>query len=253
MFGWRGRIGYMTTETGERGTLELMKLLPEGVALNVATSPKNVTNFDEKTLEDSIRQLVHRGVDCIIFACTPRVVNEEYGAEDALIKRLGEMSGKIVTTTTRAATEALQAMNIKKVLLSTSFDETDTMNIKKYLEKHGFQVPHAKYLENCDVLKKALGVAYGFAEADYEHNNWITLLPEDFFFHQGKRAFFAHPEVDGIYAPCVQWVTNEMLVLLEKEIQKPVVASTVTSVWWAMKALHVNERITGRGMLLETL
>ena len=253
MFGWRGRIGYITTETGERGTVEIMKLLPDGVAFNVSTLPKNVANFDEKTLEGAITQLVHRGVDCIIFACTPRVVNEEYGTEDDLIRRLGDVSGKIVTTTTRAATEALRALSIKKVLLTTSFDETDTMNIKKYLERCGFTVPFAKYLENCDVLKKALGVAYGMSESDYEHNNWITLLPEDFFFHQGKRAFLAHPEVEGIYAPCVQWVTNEMLVLLEKEIGKPVVASAVTSVWWAMKALHINERISGHGMLLESL
>jgi maleate cis-trans isomerase len=253
MFGWRGRIGYIATETGERGTIELIKLLPEGVGLNIATLPKNVNNVDEAVLEGAITQLVHRGVDCIIFACTPRVVNEEYGTEDELIKRLGKISGKIVTTTTRAATEALKALSIKKVLLTTSFDELDTMNIKKYLEKNGFQVPFAKYLENCDVLKKALGVAYGMPEEDYEHNNWITFLPEDFFFHQGKRAFHTHPDVDGIYAPCVQWVTNEMLVLLEKEIKKPVVASTVTSVWWAMKALHINEPITGHGMLLETL
>jgi len=253
MYGWRGRIGYITTETGERGTMEIMRLLPEGVVLNVSTLPKNVANFDEQTLVSAIRQLVHRGVDCIIFACTPRVVNEEYGTEDDLIRRLGEISEKIVTTTTRAATEALKALAINKVLLSTSFDEADTMNIKKYLEKYGFQVPFAKYLENCDVLKKALGVAYGMPEADYEHNNWITLLPEDFFFHQGKRAFFSHPDVDGIYSPCVQWVTNEMLVLLEKEIKRPVVASTVTSVWWALKALNINEQISGRGMLLETL
>ncbi len=253
MWGWRGRIGYITVETGERGPTEFKKLLPEGVVMNVTSLPKNVTSYDEKSLVGAITNLVHAGVDCIIFACTPRVVNEEYGAEDDLIKRLGEISGKIVTTTTRAATEALKSLGIKKVTLSTSFDESDTMNIKKYLERCGFQVPYAKYLENCEVLKKALGAAYGMSEADYERNNWITLLPEDFFFHQGKRAFFAHPEADGIYSPCVQWVTNEMLVLLEREIKRPVVASTVSTVWWSLKALNINERISGRGMLLETL
>ena len=60
-------------------------------------------------------------------------------------------------------------------------------------------------------------------------------------------------DADGVFVPCPRWPTIGDVELLEKEIGKPVVTSCQAYIWYALKLIHIKEKVTGFGQLMATL
>ncbi|OGP20033.1 MAG: hypothetical protein A2038_10475 [Deltaproteobacteria bacterium GWA2_57_13] len=53
--------------------------------------------------------------------------------------------------------------------------------------------------------------------------------------------------------PCPQWPVADVVEILERDIQKPVVASDPADFWSAFRRLGIRDHITGYGRLLASL
>ena len=68
-----------------------------------------------------------------------------------------------------------------------------------------------------------------------------------------KRLYEEAQDADGVFVPCPRWPTIGDVELLEKEIGKPVVTSCQAYIWYALKLIHIKEKVTGFGQLMATL
>jgi maleate cis-trans isomerase len=75
---------------------------------------------------------------------------------------------------------------------------------------------------------------FGSAIADI-HN----ITPEEVF-RRAKRICLSHSTAEAIYIPCAQLHTLPVVSLLEKECCIPVVTSTGSWVWYALRHLKVS-------------
>jgi len=58
-------------------------------------------------------------------------------------------------------------------------------------------------------------------------------------------------EADGIFISCTNFRAMEIIARLEDGLMKPVVTSNQASLWAALRAIKVGDRIKGFGRLLE--
>ncbi len=249
MLGWRGRVGYLSTDLEKRGPCEFYKVVPDGVAFISANVTKRKEG-DTKNLENAAKALAGVGVDCIIYACTGRVVRGTHGSEEDLIKLIEDVSGKPATTTINAAYEAMKHLSMKRILLSGHGEQKSTNQLKDYFEKKGIQVPYTGSVENRANLKRDVKATYGISNPSNIH------FPDDLCYTQTMAAFRklpSHDAVDGIYIPCASWSTHKYLNLVEQDSGIPVVSTHRSNVWWAFKTIGIKEPIHGFGKLLESI
>lgn len=57
------------------------------------------------------------------------------------------------------------------------------------------------------------------------------------------------PEADGVYVPCPRWAVSPNIAALERDTQKPVVASLQAWIWVCLRRLGIRDKIQGYGQL----
>jgi maleate cis-trans isomerase len=60
-------------------------------------------------------------------------------------------------------------------------------------------------------------------------------------------------DADGIFIPCPRWPTIADVALLEDEIGKPVITSSLACIWHAMKLIDIKEPVSGYRRLMASL
>ena len=68
-----------------------------------------------------------------------------------------------------------------------------------------------------------------------------------------KRLYAKGRDADGIFIACPRWPTITDVQLLEDEIGKPVVTSSLACSWYAMKLIDIKEHVKGFGRLMASL
>ena len=125
-------------------------------------------------------------------------------------------------------------MNCRKLVVGTPYEEEINQRLKRHLEQSGFEV---------------LQIAgYGVRK-----NADLTDLPVHAAYKIAKRLYAGGREADGIFIPCPRWPTITDVQLLEDEIGKPVVTSSIACSWYAMKLIDIKEKIAGFGSLMASL
>ena len=133
-----------------------------------------------------------------------------------------------------AEIEALKAMSCKKLVVGTPYEDEINQRLKRYLEASGFEV---------------LQIAgYGVRK-----NAQLTDLPVHASYKIAKRLYAKGRDADGVFVPCPRWQTISDVQLLEDEIGKPVVTSSLACIWYAMKLIDIKENVSGFGRLMATL
>jgi len=75
------------------------------------------------------------------------------------------------------------------------------------------------------------------------------MLPRDASYKLAMEACKEVEDFDGIYLPCAQMPTVEIIDKLEKELRKPVVTSVQAMIWGALKMIGISETIIGYGQI----
>lgn len=130
--------------------------------------------------------------------------------------------------------EALKAMKIKKLVVGTPYEDEINQRLKRHLEASGFEV---------------LQIAgYGVRK-----NAQLTDLPVHASYKIAKRLYAKGRDADGIFIPCPRWPTITDVALLEEEIGKPVITSSLACIWHALKLIDIKENVSGYGRLMASL
>lgn len=146
-------------------------------------------------------------------------------------KNIREHIGDLGLTTGATATkEALDCFKAKKISVITPYPQVGDDNVRQYFEEIGYEVKAVKGL--------ARPSATAIAEASIQ------------------QVLEAVKEVDGDDVDAiVQCGTNlstvDLFPTLEHVMQKPLIPINVATVWHALRACGLDDKVTGKGRLLE--
>ena len=239
MYGWRARIGHVAPSRGDTLVYEFYKIFSEGfMILNTTGTVRHLVDGDfEKQLariEEAVQDLVENHCDSIIFSGSPLFTRLPFGSDRQLGKKLSDKFGVPVAAGLTAEVEALKAMNCQKLVVGTPYPEELNDRLKRHLEASGFEV---------------LQIAgYGVRK-----NADLTDLPVHASYKIAKRLYAKARDADGVFIACPRWPTLPDVELLEQEIKKPVVTSSLACIWYAMKLIDVRENVRGYGQLMASL
>lgn len=239
MYGWRARIGHVAPSRGDTLVYEFYKIFSEGfMILNTTGSVRQLVDGDFENqlerIEEAVQDLVENQCDSIIFSGSPLFTRLPFGSDRQLGQKLSDKFGVPVAAGLTAEVEALKAMNCKKLVVGTPYPEELNDRLKRHLEASGLEV---------------LQIAgYGVRK-----NADLTDLPVHASYKIAKRLYAKAGDADGVFIACPRWPTLPDVELLEQEIKKPVVTSSLACIWYAMKLIDVKENVRGFGRLMASL
>lgn len=239
MYGWRGRVGFVLPSRGDTFIYEFCKMAPEGVipvaaALGVQRLVADQLSAIIDRYVAAARELVYEECDVICLSGTPPITTGLPGTEQRLLEAARALTSVPVFTGIQTEVEAMRVMGMRRVAVATPY--TDELNAKfqAYFTSQGFEV----------VAVKGLGI---------ERNVDISKLPIHASYRMARQVFLEHPDVDGIHLTCPRWATVVNLDRLEQDLGVPVTSSSQAHAFGAFWRLHLRQRITGFGSLLERL
>jgi maleate isomerase len=214
------------------------EVVPEGVEL-LEVNLGMLEHTDDQVeramsyVDDAARRLAESGANLIQLGGTPFGLKSlEWNRQ--LVKRIEEVSKLPASTTLINALDALTALSAKKIIIATPFEEELNRRHEEFWTSNGFEV----------VNIKGLGIR--------RHVD-IRRLPTHAPYTLAKEAYLETPEVDAIYLPCAPFSSPAVVECLEKDLGKPVVASTQAAILSSLKALGIKEAAKGYGRLFELL
>ena len=239
MYGWRARIGHVAPSRGDTLVYEFYKMFPEGfMMLNTTGTVRQLVDSDFEAalvrIEEAVKDLVENNCDSIIFSGSPLFTRLPFGKDRQLGQQLTEKYGVPVAAGLTAEVEALKAMKCKKLVVGTPYTEELNQRLKRHLEQSGFEV---------------LQIAgYGV-----QKNSQLTDLPVHASYKIAKRLYSKARDADGVFIACPRWPTISDVQLLEDEIGKPVITSSLACSWYALKLIDIKEKVAGYGRLMASL
>ena len=217
MYGWRARIGHVAPSRGDTLVYEFYKMFPEGfMMLNTTGTVRQLVDSDFEAqlshIEEAVEDLVDNNCDSIIFSGSPLFTRLPFGADRELGHKLSNKFGVPVAAGLTAEVEALKAMKCTKLVVGTPYEDAINQRLKNHLEHCGFEV---------------LQIAgYGVRK-----NSQLTDLPVHASYKIAKRLYAKGRDADGVFIPCPRWPTITDVQLLEDEIGKPVITSSLACSW----------------------
>ena len=238
--GTRARIGVIVPNTSQNIEPEFYAMCPEGVSVHTTRinisrcNVKGLTEMGEsEELERCIQLLTPAQVDSIVYAGTSVSFLKGPGCDQALIKRMEEVSDGIpCTTTTTAVVVALQELGIKKISVATPYVEEVNDRLYNYFTQVGFEILKMKGLQ-------------------MDGPNAINQLVPETVYRLAKQADVT--EAEGIFISCTGLRTGAVVEDLERDLKKPVVAANQASFWHALKLARIGGYIDDFGILLRKL
>jgi maleate isomerase len=238
MFGWRARIGYLCPSVFEMIAHDFYRVVPPGVAMiGVTCMIEGWTNDAYRAglnrVEECAEELGRRNCDFIIHSGVPLVVSQGVGFEKEIIKKISAIAQSPATTSIQAAIEALQALSIYRVGVVNPYPPELNRVLEAFLSQTGFKVSSM--------------ISLG---ADFVRIGDIT--PADVFC-AAKQALREAGRLDGLYLPCPQFPTLDVVEEIETDLAIPVIPHLGSEVWAALRAVGIRKTVSGFGRLLRSL
>ena len=226
MYGWRGRIGIIVPSPNTVMEMEFHKMLPKGVAIitnRVRAFEVSVKTFElmESEIEEAAIELADAGVDIIIFGCTLGSLFKGAGYDEKLSSIIQDKTNVKAITTATAVRLAFRALKLSVISVITPYTDEMNQKEKSFFEKEGFIVSSIK------------GLGYT--------KNLVTgrQYPESVY--QFARDNTTKANCDGLFISCTDFRTLEIIPLLEKDLDKPVISSNQASMWMALRSLKIDD------------
>jgi maleate cis-trans isomerase len=238
MFGWRKRIGYITPTVMEVVPYEFYRFAPDGVGLVGVTC--NIDSWEPHEFEKGLAQVTQaasylgsRGVDYVIHGGGPLVVKRGRGFEETIVKEIEAASKVGATTGVRAGMAALRHIGARRIAMASPYPKAHDDAMAAYLAANGFEMVLA---ESWDI---------GFKQ--------LQNVPPSAIYRFASGVLSRAKSCDALYLPCAQWQASQVVDVLERDGNTPVVAYTHASFFAAFKALGLRDPIHGHGRLLASL
>jgi maleate isomerase len=236
MYGWRARLGRINPSPETVGDEEWRRLCPDGVMVVStrmfieAVDPDGLTGM-VKNVERAARELATARPSVILMAGTAGAFNGGPGFDRELVKRIEDASGVPGTTTMTAVLAALDALDVERIAVATSYIQPVDDALADVLRASGREV----------VAIRGMGILKSIDMGD--------LAPET------NRRFARDMlrEAEGAEAcllSCGNWRTLEAIEPLEEEFGIPVLTSNQTGLWRVLRMSGIPlDGVAGGGRL----
>ena len=236
-YGSRAKIAFMLPSSCLAFEQEFLKVtdsldgvigIPARLLLGY-TDADSLTGMNEG-IDLAARQLATTSPDVAIYMCTSGSFKDGQDGNQAIKDRLAELvPGAKTMTTSEAIVRGIEAFGMRRVVMTTPYDEDLTNREVEFLAYHGVTVT-------------------GFDFRDIEDNLDRGDLPATEWLKYAKALDYS--EVDGFFLSCGNVRTLDILDTLEAESGLPVVSSTQATIWMALRLAGIDDRIPGFGALL---
>ena len=235
------RLGLIVPPTNTVNEAEWQLLLREldGITLHVTRMALHLDTRSSEGRRALLRDLRHAvedldaaGPDAIAYGCTVGSLDETL---HGLTDYMQSVSHCACVAAASSLVHAARALDMRRVVLATPYDEIITRHETEYLALHGIDVLHAS----------GLGIGAGGA---HEYIN-IARIPERQVIDHCLAAW--RGEADGLIVSCTDFATLRVVPLLEEQLGKPVVSSNLATFWCTLRAAGVSLPLRGYGGLLQ--
>lgn len=243
--GARGRIGVIIPSTNIGVEYDCQRILPAGVTWHFArffvSQPDLSSDNMFLAFIDAIRETIPHAMRDIM-TCEPNYIMMGMSAETfwgglegnaEFEVRLRDIVGPDIGVTSGAAalTAALDAFGAKTVAAITPYQPVGDVQVRRFLEESGYNVTKVIGLK-CDT---ATSIAHTPPREVID-----TILRE-----------LDGQDVDAIVQAGTNLSGIDIFPTLEKQLGKPVIPINVATIWHALRAQGVHDKIYGRGWLME--
>ena len=234
--GWRARIGVIVPPSNTVNETEFNRLKPDGVSFHFTRSPLRRDPAADgfaammRDLDRACGDLAACAVDLVAYGCTS---GSMACPADRLIGKLNEASGAQAVSTAGAILAALDALGVKRVAMATPYTDETNAHETGFLERHGLEVVAAAGLGLNATLEKIQLISRVAPQAVFDHAIAVD-----------------RPEAEAVLICCTDFGALDAVEPLEEALGKPVVTSNTATLWAALRALGIDDRIAGCGRLL---
>lgn len=231
---WRAKIGYVLLAMEQTIEEDVFRLAPEGVGVHFSrVRMANAVTVD--TLEAVGRELTgaaalilpDENLDVICYACTSGSLVLGQGRVEKELNK--GAPGAVATSLIAAVIHALEAFDVRRIVVGTPYiDELNEME-KIYLEDRGFQVLDIRGLNITN------------------DGDMVKVEPN---FIKELALSIDRPDAEAIFISCGALRSIDVVEEIERAVQKPVVVSNQAMIWETLRLAGVKDAIDGYGRLL---
>lgn len=185
------------------------------------------------TLAQTARDVSQAHPEIIVYACTGGSFLEGLGREAAPAEEIERATGIRGISTSVAVVAALRAFGAKRVFLVGPYPHDIMRHEVRFLEYHGFAVPHPYVTFDCltSEANRAL-TSDEIAARVREHRHQIATC-------------------DAVFVSCTNILVMDQIETLERALVKPVVTSNQATLWQTLVAMRIDSRGLHGGRLFE--
>ena len=235
---WRGTAGVIKPTYRPGGLEELIRLLPDGIAvipLFLGIREGTIAEFRQVlgAVEGKVKELAEIGVDLIHPEGAPPFMVAGYQHERSLLAQWERQFGVPVITSGTTQIDGMRALHMQRIVGVTYFQGEINDLFAQYFHDAGFEV---LAMEGIDVA---------FDQAGRLASREVYAFT--------RRAVQRHDRVDGVYMLGSGWRVLDILELLEQDLEMPVLHAIPARVWAIQQHFGVRQRTPGYGRLLAEL
>ena len=231
---WRARIGLITTSGQLITESRFPYLAPKGVTFHVTRMMNESGGMAglikmEKQSWRGVEELSTARVTSLGYCCTVSGALRGLKGDMDFCRQVEQQYGIPTTSTMLAAVEALKTLDMKRIVVTSPYQDDHHESERKYLAEAGI-----------DAFKmKGMGKSSSKA--------FSTTQPQEIYDFS-----LAHwdPSADGLFVSCMNFDAIAVAQDLEEAIGKPVITSHTVTLWRTLSLSGIDDPIEGLGQLL---
>jgi arylmalonate decarboxylase len=204
--------------------------IPKGVGVRALTPEGYDAAFE--AIVPAAKELARQNVDAIMVIGTSLTFYRGYDAHQKLLEQLRSETGLPVSTMTEAIVDGLRSVGAERVAVATAYSDLVNDRLADFLRRSGFQV----------LSMKGFGLI-GFGDAANQSEQDIIDL--------SSKAIDEAKKADAVLISCGGLKTLGCAVPLEQRHGIPVVTSTQSAFWKALRLAGDSGQIPDRGRMLK--
>jgi maleate isomerase len=229
----RARIGLIIPSSNRLSEPQFHEYAPPGVQINI-TRLRMTGPYSRPVLEllpkitEAAELLADAACDLIVFHCTASSMESGRDAERQVLDTITSATGRPATSTGSALLEALRALDVRKLVMVSPYNQTTNDHESAFLAEAGIRVLHDRPLN--------LGGSDGYIAAPPALWKRVTIEERD-------------PDADGYLLSCTNIHSLPVITEIEVALDKPVIASNQAVLWYGLRSLGLNDRVPALGRL----
>lgn len=232
--GSKGKVGLILPSANTVTEPVFYALAPYDISFHTSRTFITGTSIEdviamEKEKGRAIRELASTKPDCIVDCCTASGIIRGMEEDKAFCEKVEHNIGLHTTSTLQSIVKALQAINVKKLVIITPYPKEMDKLEELFFKGNGFNV----------INIKGLNITEATALAAVPPNDIYRFCIESW-----------DTGAEGLLISCMNFNPTPIIQALELMLKVPVVSSNTATLWKILRMLGIKEPVFGYGKLL---